>query len=105
MDLGSSFLGGGAFCCIEVLALVVYAEVVRPEVKRSCLAAAAGCTVFMFLNRMEGFVAGLAMGTVVVLAAPVAWRIDGVKGDVDMQQGISGMLLMLVMVKRVFFDS
>jgi hypothetical protein len=59
----------------------------------------------MFLNRMEGFVAGLAMGTVVVLAAPVAWRIDGVKGDVDMQQGISGMLLMLVMVKRVFFDS
>ena len=69
------------------------------------LAAAAGWTVFMVLDWVEGGVAGLVMGlVVVVLAAPVAWQLDGVRGEIELQQSVSGMLLMLMVARRVLFD-
>ena len=41
---------------------------------------------------------------VVVLAAPVAWQLDGVRGEIELQQSVSGMLLMLMVARRVLFD-
>lgn len=105
VNFGRSFLGDDGLCCAQVLALLVYAEVVKPEMRRACLAAAAGWTVFMVLDWVEGGVAGLVMGlVVVVLAAPVAWQLDGVRGEIELQQSVSGMLLMLMVARRVLFD-
>jgi hypothetical protein len=101
MHFGRSFLGDDGLCCVEVLALLVYGEVVRPEMRKSCLAAAVGWMVFMFLDRMGGGVASLAMGFVVVLAAPVAWQVDDNR---DLQQSVSGLLLMLMVARRFLFD-
>jgi hypothetical protein len=55
----------------------------------------------MFLDWMGDGVAGLAMGVVVVLAAPVAWQVDGNR---DLQQSVSGLLLMLMVARRGLFD-
>jgi hypothetical protein len=105
VNFGRSFLGNDALCCVEVVALLVYAEIVKPEMRRSCLAAALGWVVFMVLDRMEGDVAALVMGLVVVLAAPMAWQVDGVRGEMELQQSLSGLLLMLMVANRVLFDS
>jgi hypothetical protein len=102
MHFGRSFLGDDGLCCAQVLALLVYGEVVRPEMRRSCLSAAVGWMVFMFLDRIGGGVEGLATGVaVIVLAAPVAWQVDGNR---DLQQSVSGLLLMLMVARRFLFD-
>jgi hypothetical protein len=91
---------------VEVIALLFYAEVVRPEVRKSCLAAAVGWTLFIYLDRLEDDVATLVVaGLVVVLAAPLVWQVDGIRGEVELQQSVSGLLLMLMAANRVFFDS
>ena len=106
LHFGSSFLGNDALCCVEVIALLLYAEVVKPEVRKSCLAAAVGWTLFIYLDRLADGVATLVVtGLVVVLAAPLAWQVDGTKGEVELQQSVSGLLLMLMAANRVFFDS
>lgn len=101
VNFGRSFLGNDELCCLEVLVLLVYAEVVKPEMRKSCLAAALGWTLFMFLDRMGDGVETWAMGVVVVLAAPVAWQVDGIR---DLQQSVSGLLLMLMVARKGLFD-
>jgi hypothetical protein len=106
LRFGSSFLGNDVLCCVEVIALLLYAEVVKPEVRKSCLAAAVGWTLFIYLDRLADGVATLVVtGLVVVLAAPLAWQVDGNKGEVEFQQSVSGLLLMLMAANRVFFGS
>lgn len=106
LHFGRSFLANDVLCCVEVIALLFYAEVVRPEVRKSCLAAAVGWTLFICLDRLEDGVATLVVtGLVVVLAAPLVWQVDGIRGEVELQQSVSGLLLMLMAANRVFFDS
>ena len=105
LHFGRSFLENATLCCVEVAALLLYAELVKPEVRRSCLVAATGWTLFMFLDRLVDDVATVATWLVVALAAPLAWQIDGRKGDVEMQQSSSGYLLMLMAANRLVFDS
>jgi hypothetical protein len=105
MHFGQSSLENDTLCCVQVLALFLYAEVVKPEVRKSSLAAAVGWTLFMFLDQLPGTFAIVAAWLVVVLAAPLAWQIDGTRGDVDYQQSVSGLLLMLTAANRVVFDS
>ena len=105
LHFGSSFLGNDVLCCVEVVALLLYADVAKPETRRSCLAAAAGWKLFMFLGQLPDGVGIVAMGMVVVLAAPVAWQIDGRRGGVEAQQSSSGFLLMLMAANKLVFDS
>ena len=105
LHFGTSFLENATLCCVEVAALLLYAEIVKPEVRGSCLAAAVGWTLFMFLDRLADDVATAATWLVVSLAAPLAWQADGRRGDVEMQQSSSGYLLMLMAANRLVFDS
>lgn len=106
LHFGRSFLATDVLCCVEVIALLFYAEVVKPEVRKSCLAAAVGWTLFIYLDRLEDGVATLVVtGLVVVLAAPLAWQVDGIRGEVELQQSVPGLLLMLMAAYRVCFDS
>ena len=103
MHFRSSFLGNDALCCLEVVALLLYADVVKLETRRSCLAAAVDCTVFMVLDQLMDGIEIVAAGLVVELAAPISWQIDGVKCDMEIEQSSSGHLLMLMAANRVFF--
>lgn len=47
----------------------------------------------------------MVTGLLVVLAAPLAWQADGIKGEVELQQSVPGLLLMLMAANRVSFDS
>jgi hypothetical protein len=103
LHFGSSFLENDVLCCLEVVALLLYADVVKPETRKSSLAAAVGWTLFMSLDQLADGVGIVAMGLVVVLAAPIAWQIDGCRGEVEIQQSSSGFLLMLMAVDRIVF--
>lgn len=105
VHFGASFLENATLCCVEVAALLLYAEIVKPEVRRSCLAAAVGWTLFVLLDRLPDDVATVATWLVVVLAAPLVWQVDGRRGDVEIQQSSSGYLLMLMAANRLVFDS
>ena len=105
LHFGTSFLENATLCCVEVAALLIYAEIVKPEVRGSCLAAAVGWTLFVLLDRLPDDVATVVTWSVVALAAPLAWQVDGRRGDVEMQQSSSGCLLMLMAANRLVFDS
>ena len=105
MHFGTSFLENDTLCCVEVVALLLYAEIVKSETRKSCLAAAVGWTLFMFLDQAADGIATAATWLVIMLAAPLAWQVDGIKGDMELQQSISGLLLMLMLANRVVFDS
>lgn len=105
LHFGKSFLENDTLCCLEVIALLLYADILKPEVRKSCLAAAVGWTLFMFLDQLADDVATTATWLVLVLAAPLAWQIDGRKGDVEVQQSSSAYLLMLMAANRLVFDS
>lgn len=100
MHLGASFLETKTLACAEVIALLLYAEFVKPEVRKSSLAAAAGWVLSTYLDSLPD----LAAVGVVVLAAPIAWQIDGFSGEVEYQQSSSGLLLMLIAANKVFFQ-
>lgn len=105
LHFGRSFLQNETLCCVEVAALLLYADIFKPEVRRSCLAAALGWTLFALLDRLADDIATVATWLVVVLAAPLAWQIDGRRGDVEIQQSSSGYLLMLMATNRLVFDT
>lgn len=102
---GRSFLENHTLCCAEVVALFLYADIVKPEVRKSCLAAAVGWTLFMFLDHLTGNVLIAGTCLVMVLAAPLGWQMDCHRGDVEIQQSRSGFLLMLMAANRLVFDS
>jgi hypothetical protein len=105
MHFGRSFLEIDTLCCAQVAALLFYAEFVRPEKWKSCLAAAAGWTLFTFLDQVPDRFAAVAAGLVVLLALPLAWQVEGLRGDVEHQQSGSVLLLMLMVANKVIFDS
>lgn len=59
----------------------------------------------MVLDQLADGVATLATWLVVVLAAPLAWQADGRRGEMDLQQSVSGILLMLMVARRGLFES
>lgn len=105
MHFGRSFLEPDVLCCAQAAALLLYAEFVKPEVRRSCLAAATGWTLFTFLDQLSSDVAIVGTWLVALLAIPLAWQMDGVRGDVELQQSASGLLLILMTANKVIFDS
>jgi hypothetical protein len=105
MHFGRSFLETNTLCCAQATALLFYAELVKPAKRKSCLAAAAGWTLFTFLDQVSDRFAAVAAGTVVLLALPLAWQVEGVRGDVEHQQSGSVLLLLLMVANKVIFES
>jgi hypothetical protein len=105
MHFGRSFLENDTLCRGEAVALLLYAEIVKPKVRRSCLAAALGWTLFMYLDRLPDTIAVIATWLVTVLAAPLPWQINGSRGEMEYQQSSSGLLLMSMAANRVVFNS
>jgi hypothetical protein len=105
LHFGRSFLGTNTLCCSQAAALLLYARLVKPEKRKSCLAAAAGWTLFMFLDQVPGSSAIMVAGLVVLLVLPLAWQLEGVRGDVEFQQNGSVLLLMLLVANKVVFES
>jgi hypothetical protein len=105
MHFGRSFVETDTLCCAQVAALLFYAEFVRPEKRKSCLAAAAGWTLFAFLDQVSGDVAAVVAGLVGLLALPLAWQVEGLRGDVEHQLSGSVLLLMLMVANKVVFES
>ena len=105
MHFGQSFLENDTLCCVEAVALLLYADIVKPQVRKSCLAAAVGWTLYTYLDQLPHMLAFIATGLTALLAAPLAWQIDGTRFDVEYQQSLSGLLLMLMAANRMIFDS
>jgi hypothetical protein len=105
MHFGRSFLETDTLCCAQAAALLLNAEFVRPEKRKSCLAAAAGWTLFIFLDQVSDRFAAVAAGMVVLLALPLAWQVEGLRGDVEHQQSGSVLLLLLMVANKVIFES
>jgi hypothetical protein len=105
MRFGRSFLSTNTLCCSQAAALLFYAEIVKPEKCKSCLAAAVAWMLFTFLDQMPNSFGLMATGLVVLLAVPLAWNVEGVRGNVDHQQSGSVLLLLLMVANKFVFES